>query len=134
MPSIRRITRIGQRLSSNVVHFGAIFVGTYLLALLTFHILDLQEIISYHLESESSLVEKFILVLVSELGCEKDWWVTKMAGVALVAVYGTVVTAAISFSAVFQILCLLFIMWKKWGTIQSFLTKFWGEVSHLGVF
>jgi hypothetical protein len=126
----------GRRIPPNLLHFGIVGLGTYFVTSVILHFLDYFEVTSKYMASgsETNLVDKFILILVSELGCEKDWWLTRTAGTTLVGIYAILVTLAISFSALFQTLCLLFIMWKKWNAIQSFVSKLWGEVSYLGVF
>lgn len=82
-----------------------------------------------------SLIDKFVLVFVTELGYEQDWWLTKAAGASVFIVYTFVATLAISFSAVFHSLCFFFIMGKKWNTISNFMAQFRnGELANLGVF
>lgn len=82
-----------------------------------------------------SLIDKFVLVFVTELGYEQDWWLTKAAGASVFIVYTFVATLAISFSAVFHSLCFFFIMGKKWNTISNYMAQFRnGELANLGVF
>lgn len=126
----------GRWIPPNVLHFGIVGLSTYFVTSVILQFLDYFEVTSKYMisGSDTSLVDKFILILVSELGCEKEWWLTRTAGATLVAIYAILVTLAISFSALFQTLCLLFIMWKKWSAIQTFISKLFGEVSYLGVF
>ena len=82
-----------------------------------------------------SLIDKFVHVLVAELGYEQDWWLTHAAGASVFIVYTFIATLAISFSALFHSLCFFFIMGKKWNDISNYLAQFRnGELANLGVF
>lgn len=79
-----------------------------------------------------SLVDKFVLVFVTELGCDGDAWPARVAGAATFVVYTFAATLAISFSAVFHSLCLVFIMGRKWQPLQQYLVL--SRILESGVF
>ena len=68
----------------------------------------------------TTLVEKFILILATELNIPSTDWVPKMAGIVVFVLYSSSVTLILSFSALFYTLCFIFIIGKKWNTIFKF--------------
>lgn len=82
-----------------------------------------------------TLMEKFVVVLVTRFGYEQDWWFTKAAGMSMFIVYTFIATLAISFSAVFHSLCFFFIMGKKWNDLRKYLMQMRNhKVANAGVF
>jgi hypothetical protein len=74
------------------------------------------------------------LSTAAELGFKQDWWITKISGLTFMVICTFLAMMTISFSAVFQCLCLSFILWKKWNSIHEFVTQLATQKDSLGVF
>lgn len=73
--------------------------------------------------STSMLVDKIIMILVSEMGYKPEWILTRITGFSIFIIYSFLATLVVSFAAVFHSFGFLFIVVRKWNEVWTFFMR-----------